>query len=221
LVFFGEPRHEAAARAQESPKIITVPLMVLAALSVIGGVLNLPGLETLSGWLEHTISFIHRGEFVMSVALTSTALALVAIFISWLLYGRIPLVKGQVDPLKKILGPIFTGMERKWYVDEFYKAIILDRYVDLARFTANVIDEKFWHDWFHEKVIAGTYNFICRIVLDRYADQRGIDAFFNGIAEWTRRSASGLRRVQNGFVRSYALFVLVGVVAMLGYLLFK
>src|SRR5574341_518946 len=34
LVFFGKPRHEAAARAEESPKIITVPLMVLAALSI-------------------------------------------------------------------------------------------------------------------------------------------------------------------------------------------
>jgi NADH-quinone oxidoreductase subunit L len=221
LVFFGKPRHEAAAKAEESPRIIIVPLMVLAALSVVGGALNLPNVETLTQWLEHTIEFIQPGEFVMQVALTSTTLALSAIFLSWLLYGRVPLKARQPDPLKRLLGPIFTGMERKWFVDEGYWALFVDRYVDLARFTADVIDGKFWHDWFHDKVIVGTYNFLSNIALDRYADQRGIDAFFNGLGEWTKNASAALRRVQNGFVRSYALAVLVGVVAILGYLLFK
>ena len=112
-------------------------------------------------------------------------------------------------------------MQGKWFVDEAYKALILDRYVDLARFTANVIDNRFWHDWFHDKVLAGTYNFLSGIALNRYADQRGIDTFFNDLGIWTKNAAASLRRVQNGFVRSYALAVLVGVVAMLGYLLFK
>src|SRR5574341_1076903 len=221
LVFFGKPRHEAAARAEESPKIITVPLMVLAALSIVGGALNLPCLHTLTGWLEHTLEFIHPGEFVMSVALISTALALIAIFLSWLIYGRVPLKVHQPDPLKRVLGLIFTGMERKWFVDEGYWALFVNRYVDLARFTADVIDGKFWHDWFHERAVAGTYNFLSNIALDRYADQRGIDAFFNGLGEWTKNASTALRRVQNGFVRSYALAVLIGVVEMLGYLLFK
>jgi NADH-quinone oxidoreductase subunit L len=221
LVFFGKPRHEAAAKAEESPRIITVPLMVLAALSVVGGALNLPNVETLTKWLDHTIEFIQPGEFVMNVALISTALALFAIFLSWLLYGRVPLKARQPDPLKRLLGPIFTGMEHKWFVDEGYWALFVDRYVDLARFTADVIDGKFWHDWFHEQVIAGTYNFLSNIALNRYADQRGIDAFFNGLGEWTKNASAALRRVQNGFVRSYALAVLIGVVAILGYLLFK
>jgi NADH-quinone oxidoreductase subunit L len=221
MVFFGEPRHEAAAHAEESPKVITVPLMVLAALSVVGGALNYPGVETLSHWLEQTVAFIKPIEFQMNVALISTGLALLAILISWLLYGRKPLKAGEIDPLKKMLGPIFTGMERKWFVDELYWALFLDRYVDIARFTADVIDGKFWHDWFHEKVIAGTYNWVSQIALNRYADHLGIDAFFNSLGQWTKDTASSLRRFQNGFVRSYALFVLIGVVAILGYLIFK
>jgi NADH-quinone oxidoreductase subunit L len=221
MVFFGEPRHEAAAQAEESPKVITVPLMVLAALSVVGGALNYPGVETLSHWLENTVQFIKPIEFQMNVALISTGLALLAILISWLLYGRKPLKVGEIDPLKKMLGPIFTGMERKWFVDELYWALFLDRYVDISRFVANVIDEKFWHDWFHDKVIAGTYTWLSQIALNRYADQLGIDAFFNSLGQWTKDTASGLRRFQNGFVRSYALFVLIGVVAILGYLIFK
>jgi NADH-quinone oxidoreductase subunit L len=221
LVFFGKPRHEAAARAEESPAIITIPLMVLAAGAILGGVLNLPGQETLARWLEETIRAIQPGEFVVNVALLSTGLALVAILLSWLVYGRKPLRAGQTDPLRRMLGPIFTGMQHKWYVDEAYKAVILDPYVRLAHFLADTVDGRFWHDWFHEKVIAGTYNFLTGIALNRYADQRGIDAFFNDLGQWTKDASASLRRVQNGFVRSYALMVLVGVVAMLGYLLLK
>jgi NADH:ubiquinone oxidoreductase subunit 5 (subunit L)/multisubunit Na+/H+ antiporter MnhA subunit len=103
-------------------------------------------------------------------------------------------------------------MEHKWFVDEGYWAVFVDRYVDLARFLADVIDGRFWHDWFHEKVIAGTYNWLSNIALNRYADQRGIDAFFNGLGTATKDLAAGLRRIQNGFVRSYALSVLLGVV---------
>jgi NADH-quinone oxidoreductase subunit L len=220
MVFFGAARHEAAAHAEESPKIITVPLMVLAALSVLGGVLNLPGLHTLTDWLEHTIE-VHAGEFVMSVALISTGLALAAIFISWLIYGREPLKAGQPDPLKKPLSFLFTGMEHKWFVDEGYWAVFVDRFVDLARFLADVVDWRFWHDWFHEKVIAGTYNWISNIGLDLYADQRGIDALANGLGTLTQNLSASMRKIQNGFVRSYALSVLLGVVLILGYLLLK
>ncbi|MEW6239181.1 MAG: NADH-quinone oxidoreductase subunit L [Chloroflexota bacterium] len=220
MVFFGEARHEAAAHAEESKPIITVPLMVLAALSILGGALNLPGIHTFTEWLEHTIE-VHAGEFVMSVALISTALALLAIFFSWLIYGRNPLKKGQPDPLKKPLGFIFTGMENKWFVDEGYWAVFVDRYVDISRFLADVIDWRFWHDWFHDKVLAGTYNWLSNIALNKYVDQRGIDAFANGLGDATKNLSAALRRVQNGFVRSYALSVLLGVVLILGYLLFK
>ncbi len=115
----------------------------------------------------------------LQVAGISTVLALIAILVSWLIYGRNPLKTGQPDPLKKPLGFIFTGMENKWFVDEGYKAVFIDPYVDISRFLADVIDWKFWHDWFHDKVIAGTYNWLSNIVLNRYADQKGIDAFAN------------------------------------------
>jgi len=220
MVFFGEARHEAAAHAEESPKVITIPLMVLATLSVVGGALNLPGLHTLTAWLEHTIN-VHPGEFNLQVAVISTILALVAIFVSWLLYGRTPLKQGQPDPLKRPLGFLFTGMEKKWFVDEGYWAVFVDRYIDLAYILADYVDWRFWHDWFHEKVIAGTYNWLSNIGLNLYADQRGIDALANGLGNATKNLSTSMRKIQNGFVRSYALSVLLGVVLILGYLLLK
>jgi NADH-quinone oxidoreductase subunit L len=223
MVFFGEPRHEAAAHAQESPPVITVPLMVLAVLSVIGGALNLPfeGFHNLGHWLEHTLHEVESLALDYGVAGISTVLALAAIYISWLIYGRSPLKTGEVDPLKRRLGTLFTGAENKWYVDELYHAIIVTPFDKISQFLADVIDWRFWHDWFHEKIIAGTYNWLSNIALNRYADQRGIDAAANGLASFTQWSSTVLRRVQNGFVRSYALSVLLGVVLIVGYLIFK
>jgi NADH-quinone oxidoreductase subunit L len=221
MVFFGKPRHPAAEHAEESPKVITVPLMILAALAVLGGALNLPGVSSLTLWLEHTIAGVEPGEFNFFVAGLSTVLALAAIALSWVFYGRKPLAEGQKDPLKKLLGPVFTVFERKYWVDEAYWAVFVNRYVDIARFLADVIDGRFWHDFVHEKVIAGTYNWLSRTVLDLGVDRHFIDAIANGLGELTKRISGSLRRLQNGFVRSYALAVLAGVVVILGYLILK
>ncbi|MDK1029178.1 MAG: NADH-quinone oxidoreductase subunit L [Anaerolineae bacterium] len=223
MVFFGTARHEAAANAQESPKIMTVPLMVLAGLSILGGLLNLPfkGFHNLGHWLEFTLGEVELLGLDPTVAGLSTLLALAAIFISWLLYGRVTLKQADRDPLKKPLGFVFTGMENKWFVDEAYKAMIVDRYTDVCRFLADVIDSRFWHDWFHEKLIVGTYNWFSNTGLNYYADQKIIDAFANGLGRTTKYLSASVRRIQNGFVRSYALSVFLGVVLILGYLILK
>jgi NADH-quinone oxidoreductase subunit L len=228
MVFFGEARHEAAARAEESPKIITVPLMILAGLSFLGGYVNLPtiaditlpGAHALTEWLGRTLGEVEAGELDGVIAGVSTVVALLAIFFSWLIYGRKPLAKDQKDPLAS-LGVIFSGMTNKWYVDELYQSVIVTPFTKLSYFLADVVDWRFWHDWFHEKVIAGTYNWMSNIGLNLYADQKGIDALANGLGAWTQSLSGTLRKVQNGFVRSYALSVLLGVVLILGYLIFK
>jgi len=223
MVFFGEARHEAAVHAEESPKVMTVPLMVLAALSVLGGALNLPfeGFHNLGHWLEYTLHEVESLPLNLQVAGVSTLMALLAILISWFIYGRNPLKAGQTDPLKKPLGFLFTGMENKWFVDEGYFAVIINPFKQLSKFFADVIDWRFWHDWFHETVIAGTYNWVSNIALNDYADQKGIDAFANWLGTATQSLSATMRKVQNGFVRSYALSVLLGVVLIVGYLIIK
>jgi NADH-quinone oxidoreductase subunit L len=201
--------------------VITVPLMILAVLSTIGGALNLPGVHTLTHWLSYTLGELESLDFNVQVAGISTVLALAAIALSWYIYGRNPLKAGQVDPLKRPLGFLFTGMENKWFVDEGYYATIINPFKKLSQFLADVIDWRFWHDWFHERVIAGTYNWLSNIALNRYADQQGIDALANGLGSVTQWLSATARKVQNGFVRSYALSVLLGVVLILGYLILK
>ncbi len=232
MVFFGEARHAAASHAEESPNVITIPLMILAALSVLGGALNLPYVHTLTNWLEHTVKIVeHEGEVAAwlqvswgglnpLVAIISTVAALLAIYFSWLLYMRTPLKAGQPDPLKKMLGPVFTGMENKWFIDEAYKFVIIERYVDLARFLAQKVDWDFWHEWFHDEVIAKGFVGLTRFLADP-VDLGVVDKVSKVLADAVQSSANSLRKIQNGFVRSYALSVLLGVVAILGYLLLK
>jgi NADH-quinone oxidoreductase subunit L len=218
MVFFGEPRHAVAEHAEESPLIMTVPLMVLAALSVLGGLLNVPG-ETLSSWLERTVKFVPV-EFNMGVALISTGLALLAILLSWWLYLRKPIATGQPDPLKGMLGPVFAGMEHRWFVDEAYQFVFVDPYNGLSHFLAQTIDMDFWHDWFHNSVIAKGFVGLTRFLANP-VDLGVVDKVSKVLADAVQASANSLRKLQNGFVRSYALAVMLGVVAILGYLILK
>lgn len=226
MVFFGKARSEAAAHAKENPPMMTVPLIVLAVLSLFGGALNLPGLHTFTSWLEHTLEHVHEGEFNLIVAATSTILALVALYLAWLLYSKryqeslkIP-SKRPDDPLRAILGPIFTGMENMWWVDELYWAVILNPYIAISRFLAEIVDWRFWHDWFHDVVIVGLFRIFTRLLAVR-VDLGIIDGFANGLAEATKSLAASLRRIQTGYVRNYALSVFVGVVVILGYLILR
>ncbi len=231
MVFFGAPRTAAAEHAQESPRVMTVPLIILAALSIFGGALNLPfhGLETLALWLEHTLGeLIHEGSFNPLVAGLSTLIALAAIALGYWLYNpsryaafwNQPAARRPDDPLRAIVGPVYEALKSKWWVDELYNAVIIEPYIGLSRFLADVIDWRFWHDWFHDTVLAGGYHLLTQ-VLSLRVDLGGIDAVANGLATGTQSLAAGARRLQTGFVRNYALAVFVGVVVILSYLLLR
>jgi NADH-quinone oxidoreductase subunit L len=220
LVFFGEPRSRASACAEESPLVMTGPLVALAGLAILGGALNLPGVHTLTTWLGRTLGEVETAAFNPLVALVSTLLALAAIAAAWLLYGRRPLAEGEADPLGRLLGRIFVGIQNKWWVDEFYDWLVVRRYAQLSAFLADVVDGHFWHDWFHDTLIARSFREGTRWMAEAF-DLRVIDAAANALADLTQAAAGRLRRLQTGFVRNYALSLLLGVVALLGYFLLR
>ncbi len=191
MVFFGGPLTSAAEHASESPRVVTIPLIILALLSVLGGALNLPGVHTLEHWLAHTLGEGEPAEFIWLVAGLSLLLALIGLGTAWLIYSRKAQKADAADPLKKPLGALYTGMERKWWVDELYQALILDPYKAFAQFMAEPVDLG---------------------VIDRIG---------GGLAAGTRTLAEGLRKLENGYVRSYALWMLVGLVAIMTYLFLR
>jgi NADH-quinone oxidoreductase subunit L len=222
MVFFGEARTKAAKEAIESPLVMLLPLGVLAVLSVLGGFLNFPGVHTLTDWLGHTLGhdLAHAGEFNPTVAISATMLALIAIYFAWLLYGRKPLAAGDPDPLKKRLGAVFTGMENKWWMDEFYNAIIIQPYRRLAAFLADVVDWRFWHDWVHDSIIGSGFRGFAKFLAEP-VDLGVINGIANGLAGLARGMGKLFSLLQTGFVRNYALMVFFGVVLMVGYLVFS
>jgi NADH-quinone oxidoreductase subunit L len=124
------------------------------------------------------------------VALLSTGLALVAILLAWLLYaGKRTQTLATVDPLRRILGPVFGALQNKWWVDEFYQTILLKPF--------HIISDCLAHPF----------------------DQGTIDATVNGIASGAKGLSGILRKVQNGYVRNYATAIIAGLVLILAYLL--
>jgi NADH-quinone oxidoreductase subunit L len=239
MVFFGEARSEAAAHAKENPAMMTIPLIILGVLSVLGGALNLPGIDTFSKWLGNTIQLesmlkgLQAGAEAASsgfnplVAVVSTTLAILALFISWLIYSRrfqelqkLPSAQRPDDPLRVWLGPLFNALFNKWWVDEFYGVIVVRPYVALSAFLAETLDWRFWHDWFHDTILAGGYRLLTNILALR-VDLGFIDAIANGLGGATKTISGWMRRIQTGYVRNYALSVFLGVVLILGYLIFR
>ena len=220
MVFFGKPRTKPAAHAKENPPTMTIPLLILGLLSVIAGALNAPGLHTLTDWLDDTLEHVHVTEFSISVAGLAVIFSTVAVVLAWMIYGRKPMKKGEPDPLRRILGPIFTGMENKWWVDELYQFLFVGPYVKLSQFLADVVDWRFWHDWFHDTVLAKTYRSLSYWLAWTF-DLRFIDGVANGLADVTKGAATRLRVLQTGYVRNYALAILAGGLLILSYFIFR
>jgi NADH-quinone oxidoreductase subunit L len=115
LTFGGEYRGHA--EPHESPKVMTIPLWILAFFSIFVGFVGIPG---------HWNSFEHfleawstsgPGEFHVPVALLSQVIAFAGLFLAWKVYRGAP---AGVDPLKERLGRVWTLWERLYYIDDFY-----------------------------------------------------------------------------------------------------
>ena len=125
----------------ESPSAMTIPLIVLAILSVLGGYVGVPEalgghhelgaflspvIRTAEHHLEHSTEYILMG--------LSTVLVIVAIFIAWSKYKNYK-EEGEATGFGKIL-------QNKWYVDELYQSIIVKPLMSLSAFFNNVIEKK-------------------------------------------------------------------------------
>ncbi|MFQ5943075.1 MAG: NADH-quinone oxidoreductase subunit L [Anaerolineales bacterium] len=218
LVFFGKPRSKAAKAAEESPIVMVAPLVVLAILSIGGGIINGPGLLPLTHFLGETLAEIHDPEFIATVAILTTILALASIGLAWLAYGRRSIRRN--DPLQSRLGSVWTAISNRWWVDEFYDWLVVRRYVSFASWLAEVADERFLHDWVHDRLLARSFvrgtSWLANVF-----DLGFIDRGFDGLGALTRKGAGGLGVLQTGYVRNYAVAVFIGLVLVVSYLLLR
>ncbi|MBO9598052.1 MAG: NADH-quinone oxidoreductase subunit L [Cohnella sp.] len=117
LVFAGKPKQ--GSHAHESPSVMTVPLIVLAILSVVAGFVDTPFKAWLGEWLTGEAPEHHASGVAMVV---SVAVGLLGIYIGWLVY-----VKGTVrrDAVSSRAPALVRTLERKYYIDELYDLLLV------------------------------------------------------------------------------------------------
>jgi NADH-quinone oxidoreductase subunit L len=230
LVFHGAPRTEAAAHAPENPPVMTMPLVILATLSVLGGLLNLPlalgftglPLDQLTLWLEQSVATIKPGVFYLGLALVATLIAVLAIILADRVYGvRQPVTARGNDLLyaNPSTRNLFRLANAKLYWDEFYFNVIVYPFQRSAKFLADKLDWEFWHDGFHNSVVRDGFNRLSQILANP-VDKGGIDAFFLSLGKAVNWVGARIRTIQTGYVRTYAFTMLLGVLFIIILILF-
>ena len=183
ITFFGSFRgsEEQRHHVHESPAAMTIPLIILAVLSVVGGFVGVPevfahGGEKLAEFLSPVIPATSHGDVSHSTEMglmgLTTGIAVVAILIAWFRYRTYR--EEQPFAVGKLL-------ENKWYVDEIYDAIIVRPLNKLG------------------------------VIADKYFERSGIDAIVNGVGRLVNYGGRQLRWLQSGQVGSYVLLMVISM----------
>lgn len=184
ITFTGKFRgtHEQEHHLHESPAPMTIPLVILAILSIVGGFVGIPevfmhGGDRLGEFLspviatheEHTVS--HSTEYMLMGL--STALVLVMIAFAWFKFKNYQ--RTEATGFGKVL-------EDKWYVDELYDKVIVNPLHQFGGFLKNIIEKSV------------------------------IDGLVNGVGKVVNYSSRQLRLLQSGQVGNYVLLMVVSMV---------
>ncbi|SHN17465.1 NADH-quinone oxidoreductase subunit L [Mucilaginibacter sp. OK098] len=202
LTFFGKFRgtHEQEHHLHESPASMTIPLVILAILSIVGGFIGVP--EALGGhhWLEHFLAPVFEKSTALLVVpelSKSTEITLMCISVGGallaILYAYVKYIKNAHVPVKDTEErPALVDISyHKFYIDELYDAVIRKPLDALSVFFYKVVD------------------------------RLGIDGFVNGLGKGSIEASKGLRLLQTGNVGFYIFMMVVGIISILMYILIK
>jgi len=186
--------HDVEHHAHESPWSMALPLVVLAVLSVFGGVLNWPkalgGSALFEHWLEPMWPTVHEaGAHAFSHALEYGLMALSVGIAATAIVVVIFLYRSHTDKIKALAENMHLFYEaslNKYWVDEIYKALIID--------PLKLLSDK---------------------VLFRFVDVGIVDGAVNGVGSVTKLWAELWKRMQSGQVQTYALYMVFGVLLVL------
>ncbi|MBI1258922.1 MAG: hypothetical protein GC204_15740 [Chloroflexi bacterium] len=226
MVFHGDPRTEAADHAPESSAVMTIPLIVLAFFSLFVGFINTPnfilfksifGEERFTQWLEQSVLYVKGVEFQPLLALIAFLVALGSMILAGRIYGHNKAVVNHGhDPLEMQpeTGALWSFANARMYWDRTYYRLFENPFNVASKFLADTLDWAFWHDWFHNMVLVRGFNAIATF-LSKPVDLGLIDGVVNGVGSLARWISGRLRTVQTGYVRTYAVTILLGVVVVI------
>ncbi|CAB1069028.1 hypothetical protein JY97_06275 [Alkalispirochaeta odontotermitis] len=237
MVFTGQNRSDEQTRQHlhESSKVMTMPLVVLAVLALVGGVVGIPffkGGSPLHGYLgpvfesgAHSLITAPGGSPVGHSSLEfflmglSVAFGLGGILLAALLYfeplkSRVPFLNPET--ISQRFKAIYTLMYHKYYVDEIYDAMIVNPLKKLAGYCFA----------FDLSVIDGLVNgvgWLTRLAawLSHKFDIYIVDGVVNSLATLVDFNSGYWRRIQTGFLQNYALVFVIGLLVIVGSVLLQ
>jgi NADH-quinone oxidoreductase subunit L len=233
LTFYGASRVEpkVAAHVHESPRVMTLPLVVLAIGSSAAGWIGVPKIwsalpevfRTFEHWLESALApaaahavteQAHPASTEWLLMLLSVAVAGVGIALAWRLYQRRP---EQAEALRQAAGPLYTAAYHKWYVDEIYDFLFVN---GLAKGGGNALVA------FDNHVVDGGVNgagWLARLTsrASIWWDTWIVDGAVRLGSFLVKMSSFPARVAQTGYVQVYALVFVLGVALMFGYYLMR
>ena len=224
LTFFGEFRggKEMESHLHESPATMTLPLIILAVGSVVAGFVGLPP------WmhLPHLIGpflepAMHAGMAVEAEAAHASALVeilftvivsavgLASIYLAYRMYWNKPDGDKAITETRPTM---HRWLYNKYYVDEFYKATVVDGTLGLS-------DGLSWMDG---EIIDGAVNGAAKATvvsadLSNLADASLVDGAVNATWRVLAVFSNAFRRMQTGVLQNYALMMLIGIGALIGF----
>jgi NADH-quinone oxidoreductase subunit L len=211
MTFFGSFRgsEEQHHHLHESPRSMTVPLVVLAVGSVIAGLIGPPPVTAAVGEAAgHGEHMSHGLEWLLILA--SVLVAVVGMMVAWKIYGgRQGLAGGEAIAVR--FAPIHRLLVNKYYVDELYDATVVRGFWGTARglfrFDAGFIDGFLVNGSRHLTVAVS--------MLSGFFDKSFVDGLVNAVGWVLRLFSRFLRRLQTGLVSQYAFVMVMGVLALI------
>ncbi len=196
LTFYGRSRVEAARlpRLHESPAVMTIPLVILALLSLGGGWIGLPaGMlwgDRIGEFLRPVVGQVKSvpGLEALALSAVASAAALSGLVLAFVFYVAAP---GLPERAAAWSGALYRALREKYYVDELY-----------------------------DFLVTRPLFFLSDVAFDRVIDSYAIEGLVDGAAAAARGGAAAIRRVETGNVQHYALTYLCGALAVLAYCLY-
>jgi NADH-quinone oxidoreductase subunit L len=216
---FEDPTHHAAHHPHESPAVMTIPLMILAAFAILLGSLGTPAWPWFQCFLEGTAPVFSFSGFsepgVIPIMLSSSLLVFLGLGLGWYFYGRTPITSADTpDALGSRQPHIFSTLGHAFYVDALYAATL----VRLNSWSAHICD------FFDRFIWNGIVQLISYLVLaiswlDSLFDNYAINTGFDEGCREVSRSGQLLSLLQGGRIQSYMRLVGCALIALMIYLL--
>jgi NADH-quinone oxidoreductase subunit L len=204
-IFFGN-RRIASEGAHESSRVMTMPLIALAACSIFFGIVLTPAWPWLRAYLTGEPSQFDIAQLIQPMLFVSLALAAAGIGLGFAIYRK----AAEMDPLERAQPALFRFLKNKMWLDELYDRTV----VAFSRMAAHLSDWMDRYVWDGLVRALGGLGQIFGILSDNF-DERGINAGVDEATTGTRDLGRVMSAWHSGQVQNYLRVVGVAVLALL------